>query len=276
MSSLGHLEKEYFEELFDMDSGYVIEFTNESFERFFKTTVGDDIYDDKYSEYGTSKAKRLRSYWDNEPDKKVGKVLNEMLDLWVFEQHKQGLNPEDNSIYKKCRSFAAGLFGGNEDAESSEDEFLKKDFGDIPITEIDLDEHLIQILTNRYEEAQKALKNGLPLSTIFMCGSILEGLLLGMANKYPKDFNKSELSAKNKDGKVKTFNFWTLSQFIDAAHDLGILGLDVKKFSHYLRDFRNYIHPYEQMNSGFNPNIETAKICLQVLRAAIISIQNYE
>jgi len=255
MSSIGHLEKEYFEELFDMDSGYVMEFTNESFERFFKTTVGDDIYDDKYSEFGTSKAKRLRSYWDNEPDKKVGRVLNEMLDFWIFEQHKQGLNPEDDSIYKKCRSISARLLGDKEDAESSEDEFLKKDFGDIPITKIELDDNLIQILTSRFEEAKKALKNGLPLSTIFMCGSILEGLLLGMANKYPKDFNKSEFSAKNKNGKVKAFNYWSLSQFIDVAFDLGILELDVKKFSHYLRDFRNYIHPYEQIIFGHFLNL---------------------
>lgn len=276
MSSLGHLEKQYFEELFEMEDGYVLDFSNDSFERFFKTTIGDDIYDDKYNEFGNSKAKRLRSYWDNESDEKVGIILSEMLDLWVFGQQKQGNNPEENSIYKKCRSIVNGLVGEKEDKESSKEEFLEKDFEDIPLSEIELDEDLISILSKRFEEAQKALKNDLPLSTIFMCGSILEGLLFGMADKYPKDFNKSELSAKNKEGEVKTFRFWSLSQFIDVAHDIGILELDVKKFSHYMRDFRNYIHPYEQFNSGFNPSIETARICMQVLRAGIISIHNYD
>jgi hypothetical protein len=47
---------------------------------------------------------------------------------------------------------------------------------------------------------------------------------------------------------------------------------DTQKFSHSLRDFRNYIHPFEQMSSGFNPREHTAKICLQVLKAAIYEI----
>ncbi|MCY4317652.1 MAG: hypothetical protein OXE76_00405, partial [Alphaproteobacteria bacterium] len=50
------------------------------------------------------------------------------------------------------------------------------------------------------------------------------------------------------------------------------LKLDVKKFSHGLRDFRNYIHPYEQMVSGFTPDEHTAKVCFQVLRAALESL----
>lgn len=36
-----------------------------------------------------------------------------------------------------------------------------------------------------------------------------------------------------------------------------------------LRDFRNYIHPYEQWSSGFNPDEHTALISWQVLKAAI-------
>jgi hypothetical protein len=50
---------------------------------------------------------------------------------------------------------------------------------------------------------------------------------------------------------------------------LGYLREDVKKFSIGLRDFRNYIHPRQQVESGFNPDIHTAKICLQVLHATL-------
>jgi hypothetical protein len=46
----------------------------------------------------------------------------------------------------------------------------------------------------------------------------------------------------------------------------------VKKFSHGLREFRNYIHPYEQMVSGFAPDEHTAKVCFQVLKAALASL----
>ena len=51
-----------------------------------------------------------------------------------------------------------------------------------------------------------------------------------------------------------------------------MIGLDIKKFSHGLRDFRNYIHSYQQMISGFNPDEHTVKLCFQVLKAALASL----
>lgn len=107
-----------------------------------------------------------------------------------------------------------------------------------------------------------------------MSGSSLEGILLGLASKYPIKFNQSKSAPKDKTGKVKTFHEWTLSNFIDVACDLGIIKEDVKKFSHVLRDFRNYIHPYEQLASRFNPDEHTAKICWQVLKAAIFQLSS--
>jgi hypothetical protein len=110
------------------------------------------------------------------------------------------------------------------------------------------------------------------LGVIFLCGSTLEGILLGIACTRPNDFNKSTVSPKNNAGKVKQFQEWTLSDFINVARDLSLVGEDVKKFSHALRDFRNYIHPYQQMASDFSPDEHTAKICWQVLLAAITQL----
>jgi hypothetical protein len=110
------------------------------------------------------------------------------------------------------------------------------------------------------------------LAVIFLCGSTLEGILLGTASVRANDFNQSSLSPKDKLGKVKQFEEWTLNDFINVARDLGLVGEDVKKFSHALRDFRNYIHPFQQMASKFNPDQHTAKICWQVLQAAIAQL----
>ncbi len=63
-----------------------------------------------------------------------------------------------------------------------------------------------------------------------------------------------------------------LAQLIDVSHDIGLIKKDVKKISHAVRDFRNYIHPNEQMNADFSPDLHTAKICLQVLYAAIADL----
>ena len=71
---------------------------------------------------------------------------------------------------------------------------------------------------------------------------------------------------------MKRFHDWSLTQLIDTAHDIGVIALDVKKFSHGLRDFRNYIHPYQQLAQGFTPDEHTAKVCVQVLKAALASL----
>jgi hypothetical protein len=47
MADLSMLEKRKFEELFNMSSGYVLDFTNQSFASLFQTTVGIDIYKEK-------------------------------------------------------------------------------------------------------------------------------------------------------------------------------------------------------------------------------------
>ena len=60
MSSLTIVEKKYFEDMFGMSSGYVLDFTNNTFATFFRETVGQDIYLKKYDFNGDSKAKRLR------------------------------------------------------------------------------------------------------------------------------------------------------------------------------------------------------------------------
>lgn len=105
-----------------------------------------------------------------------------------------------------------------------------------------------------------------------LAGSTLEGIYLGLATQYPHQFNSTKSSPKDNVGKVKKFYEWNLSNFIDVSKELDLIQYDTQKFSHSLRDFRNYIHPFEQMSSGFSPREHTAKICLQVLKAAIFEM----
>lgn len=161
----------------------------------------------------------------------------------------------------------------NSSGEIKEDDFLKREFREISLESIGLDGVVTETLKLRFDEIKKCLSANAPLSVIFLAGSTLEGILLGIALKYPKEFNQSKASPRDKEGKVKQFPDWTLSNYIDVAYDVGLLAEDVKKFSHSLRDFRNYIHPYEQISSGFNPDKHTAKICWQVLKTAIYQLK---
>ncbi|WP_182418269.1 hypothetical protein [Bartonella sp. HY038] len=140
------------------------------------------------------------------------------------------------------------------------------------IQKLPINPQAIPIIESRLTEAKNALAAGAYLSVIFLCGSVLEAVLLGAAQREPVSFNQTSSSPNNAQGDVKRFNEWSLAQLIDVSSQLGLLKPDVKKFSHGLRDFRNYIHPYEQMKSGFIPDEHTAKLCFQALKAALASV----
>ena len=59
MAKMDFIEKDYFERLFGMSSGYVLDFSNRSFQEFVYSVMQIDIYA-KYS--GLSKAKILRTF----------------------------------------------------------------------------------------------------------------------------------------------------------------------------------------------------------------------
>jgi len=156
--------------------------------------------------------------------------------------------------------------------EATENDFLEREFNNVNVRGLGLEGAVTDVLNFRLKEIEKCFSSDSPLAVILLAGSTLEGILLGLAIKYPKAFNTAKSSPKDGNGKVKEFHEWHLAGFIDVAKDLGLIQHDTHKFSHSLRDFRNYIHPFEQMSSGFSPREHTAKICLQVLKAAISEI----
>jgi len=255
-----------------METGYVLNFTDQSFSEFFRQDVGINIYDPRFAYNGTSKAKRLRAFWEIEEPTIVGRALEQLLELWRY-LNEPGKDERADGKYEDCVLSAARLLG-RELKQETESDFLKRDFGAISVEGMGLNANVEQILGARVKEAIDCVTAGAALSAILMCGSVLEGLLLSVALKNPAEFNRASGSPKQKDtGKVRPFHEWTLANLIDVAHEVGVLRLDVKKFGHGVRDFRNYIHPYEQMASKFAPDQHTAQICLQVLRAALVGLR---
>lgn len=270
MSSLTAGERRYFEKLFGMASGYVLDFTDRTFGQLFNSHA-IDIHGDVYKVEGTSKAWKLRSFWEQEPDTLVGEVLAELLDTYEANCKIGGTSIDVDSL-QECRDIVARLMGKTNEPEfSDDDKFLVQEFEIPSLDKLPVDFIYAEIIQGRITEAQTCMRAGAHLSAIFLCGSVLEAVLLGAAQREPEKFNRSKASPRV-DNKVKRFTDWKLSEFIDVGQDIGILKLDVQKFSHGLRDFRNYIHPYEQAASGFNPDEYTAKVCYQVLKAALASV----
>jgi hypothetical protein len=275
MANLATIDKQILEKLFQMDSGYVLNFSDRTFGEFFRDDLRIDIYDQKYNYASGSKANRLRGFWQVADEDLVGKSIEKLIDhidtQILLGRSKREDFPEE--LVGRGRGIAARLLGTAPTVPAmTEDEFIAREFRNLSIDKLGLDPAISGVLKQRIDEIKSCLGAKASLATIFLCGSTLEGILLGIACTRAKDFNQSALSPKDKTLKVKQFHDWTLNEFINVARDLGLLGEDVKKFSHALRDFRNYIHPYEQMSSKFDPDEHTARICWQVLQAAITQL----
>jgi len=271
MSSLTDIEKRYFEKLFGMGSGHVLDFSDPTYGEFFQRHKVD-IHGQKYRIYGPSKAKKLRAFWQVENDPLVGAVLSEMLDSYQADCELNGKDI-DSAVLEKARAIVGRLTGRPNSSKpiATENEFLDREFTVPNLQKLPVEPQAASIIEARLNEARLALRAGAYLSVIFLCGSVLEAVLLGAAQKAPARFNQAKTTPK-KDGKPKHFQDWNLAEMIDVACEVGVLKIDIKKFSHGLRDFRNYIHPYQQMVSGFTPDEHTAKVCFQVLKAALASV----
>lgn len=151
----------------------------------------------------------------------------------------------------------------------AEDAFLERRFNEeLQIDDLGLDSVITRFLQARVDQVQACPKDKVSLGTIILLGSTLEGLLLAVGLQHPKAFMSSAAAPKDRLGKTKQLHEWTLSELINVARDLSLLDVDVGKFSHVLRSFRNYIHPYQQMSEKFSPDQHTVDICWQVFRAA--------
>lgn len=79
---LTNVEKMKLERALGMASGYVLEFSNRTFEEFFKDIVGIEIYAEQYSHGSGSKANRLRAFWNAASDDELLKFLEGIIDGW--------------------------------------------------------------------------------------------------------------------------------------------------------------------------------------------------
>lgn len=272
MSSLKFQETLIFEKLFDR-GGYVLNFSDRTFSEFFREN-NIDIDDPKYKYNGQSKMKRLKAFWKIEPDEIVGKILDRLL-LYAITSEKV-----ENEDEIKAKNIINRLLGKETPLDinkrtpdnKSEEEFLNVEFSSFDFKKLNFDSVFEEIITQRIDEIKTSLKYKAPLAVIFLCGSTLEGLLFDLATKNIENFNKSQSSPKDKDGKVLKLPLWTLENLINVAYELELIEFDIKQFSHNLKTFRNFIHPREQASQNFSPDMHTAKISWQVLQATIASL----
>lgn len=114
MSSLKIKETSLFEKLFGMETGYVLNFSDRTFQNFILESTGIDIFDGQYSA-PLSKAKRLRQFWQKEDDYITQKLLSDMLAYWFDNKQAYGqeFSDEELLLHEKCKKALDILQGTN-------------------------------------------------------------------------------------------------------------------------------------------------------------------
>lgn len=110
MSSLNMREKRVLEDFLGMGGGYVLNFSDRTFGEFVHEAVGIEIHSDEYSIHGSSKAKKLRAFWEVESDYLVGRLLNALIDY--AQESARETTEEAKKLAERFREIASRLLAG--------------------------------------------------------------------------------------------------------------------------------------------------------------------
>jgi hypothetical protein len=260
--------KSMLEDLFGMSSGYVLDFSNASFASFVEPWLGVD----PYTRYQGSKAVILREIWAKEPSAVVARLNLDLIEHWRLITLRDGRRP--SAYEQEVIDIATAVFQSATAATLTEADvaFLDKNLGDLNLDALPPELTTGQVIADRLGEIDRALEADAPLAVIFLVGSTVEGLLSELALSHRQEFLGSK-AAPIVGGKTKPLDQWSLSELITVARGLGVLSEDVAKHADQVRNFRNYIHPRQQLKENFTPRIETARIAQQVLKGVLADLQ---
>jgi hypothetical protein len=184
MANLSTNDKQILERLFQMGSGYVLNFSDRTFGEFFRDDVRVPIYDEQYKYASGSKANRLRGFWQIASDAMVGRSIEKLI-AYINTQILIGsLVRQDfpDELIRRGQNISARLLGTTKTVPvTTEQDFITKEFGNVSIDKLGLDSAINAILKQRIDEIRKCLTAKAALGVIFLYGSTLEGILLGIA-----------------------------------------------------------------------------------------------
>lgn len=268
MAAVDNTTKVKLEHLLGMGGGYVLNYSNASFAAFVRDSIGVDPYD----LHDGSKAQVLRHLWFSLSDAEFAKLTIDMLEYrWLTEDLGQvpltDRTDIDRRLAQELVDQLRPVWEAADRVTGEEAEFLARVM-DVNLSQVPVELDLQDVISDRLQEVEVCFENGAHLAVVVLCGSTLEGLLYEVARSHPADYNRAK-AAPTHDGKVRPFTQWTLNDLLNCSRELGLLGEDVTKFGHGVRDFRNYIHPQQQVAENFRPRKVTAQVARQVLRAAI-------
>lgn len=133
MADIKYGDKMTIEKFLGMGDGYVLDFSNRSFEEFVYDAVGVNIYDEKYEYASGSKANRLRAFIKLEPNNRFGALLEAFCEYWLSQVglYSSTFASKDKHLCEKCQAIAQRL---KLDTVVEEIDVIQEDVNDKDIT----------------------------------------------------------------------------------------------------------------------------------------------
>jgi len=110
MADLTYIEKANIEKFLGMGSGYVMDFSDRTFQEFVGEAIGLNVDDEKYHYASNSKANRLRQFIKVESNYTFGKLLSAFCDYWYAKVQTGQIDPNSyENLHKECLKIAERL-----------------------------------------------------------------------------------------------------------------------------------------------------------------------
>lgn len=132
------------------------------------------------------------------------------------------------------------------------------------------------ILKRRWSEVWTCITATAYLAATVMMGALLEALLLARINRATdkSPIFASKCAPKDRTGKTRPLQEWTLNSYIDVAHDLRWIGKASRDVGVVLRDYRNFIHPEKELSQGVSVGEADCRMFGAVLTALADQVVN--
>lgn len=144
----------------------------------------------------------------------------------------------------------------------------------IPVTEkleftFISDSALRAIIERDYSEIRRAYTSGCWKSVIILCGGAIEAILTDLLSTH-ETIARAATEAPRKSDITR----WDLSALINVAVELKLVSAGVEKLSHSLREYRNLVHPGNELRNELRFDAEEAKIAFEVLNIVHRDLSN--
>jgi hypothetical protein len=119
---------------------------------------------------------------------------------------------------------------------------------------------LRKILERDYQEIQRAYVATCWKSVIIVAGSEIEAILADLLLQH-----ESRARASSTAPKKPQITSWDLADLIKVSVELNLINQGVEKLSHSVREYRNLVHPGNEIRNKLTFDAEEAKIAVEVL-----------